>query len=113
VCGPRLRGQVLPGGSDWLIARPDGASVIEAHYSILAGDGTPIYVTNRGLRVSSAEVLDRLSRGEPVPPQEYYFRSTPVFDAPDGPHGWLSDHIFVADLARIADAVRVRVFVVR
>ena len=113
VQGPRLNGCILPGGSDWALTRHDGASVIDAHYTVQAEDGTPIYVHNRGLRVSSAEVLERLRRGELVAPHEMYFRSAPVFDAPDGPHGWLSDHLFVAELARSGNGVTVQVFVVR
>ena len=112
VSGPRLSGRVVPGGSDWLLARPDGASVIDAHYTIVADDGTPIYVRNRGLRVSSADVLARLQQGQPVADDEMYFRSAPSFDAPDGPHGWLADHLFVACLARAGEVVRVQVFVV-
>jgi len=113
VRGPLLNGVIVAGGSDWVLTRPDGASIIDAHYTIVADDGTPIYVHNRGLRVSSPEVLDRLRRGESVQPHEMYFRSTPVFDAPGGPHGWLSDHVFVATLARAGSGVQVRVFVVR
>lgn len=112
VDGPRLQGVILPGGSDWVLTRADGASVIDAHYTVLADDGTPIYVHNRGLRVSSPEVLARLRAGEAVAPQEMYFRSAPVFDAPYGPHGWLNDHLFVADLRRDGAQVRVQVFAV-
>jgi hypothetical protein len=111
VTGPRLNGRVLPGGSDWALQRDDGSTMVDAHYTVQADDGTLIYVHNRGLRVSSAEVLDRLRRGEAVAPEEVYFRSTPVFDAPAGPHGWLADHVFVATLARTADGVAVQVFV--
>jgi hypothetical protein len=110
VQGPRLSGRIVPGGSDWVLSRRDGASIIDAHYTIVADDGTPIYVHNRGLRVSSAEVLERLRRGDAVAPGEMYFRSTPVFDAPDGPHAWLSDHVFVATLARVGPDVHVTVF---
>lgn len=113
VRGPRLNGRVLPGGGDWLLMRPDGSSLIEAHYNIEAEDGTPIYVHNRGLRVSSREVLARLQRGEAVADDEMYFRSAPVFDAPEGPHGWLSDRLFVARLTRAGDEVMVQVFELR
>jgi hypothetical protein len=112
VRGPRLNGHILPGGSDWVLGRRDGASITDAHYTIEADDGTPIYVHNRGLRVSSAEVLARLRRGEAVAPHEMYFRSAPVFDAPEGPHGWLADRLFVADLRREGEQVVVAVFVV-
>jgi hypothetical protein len=113
VDGPMLQGTVLPGGSDWALTRFDGHTIIDAHYSVRAADGTLIYVHNRGLRVCSAEVLARLRQGEPVAPDELYFRSAPVFDAPDGPHRWLSNHLFVATLSRRPDAVVVDVFVVR
>ncbi len=111
VAGPRLSGRILPGGSDWPLTRADGTSIIDAHYSVQADDGTLIYVHNRGLRVSSAEVLERLRRGEAVPAHQMYFRSAPVFDAPDGPHGWLTRHLFVATLQRVDEAVHIRVFV--
>lgn len=113
VDGPLLRGTVLPGGSDWALTRFDGQTVIDAHYTVRADDGTLIYVHNRGLRVSSAEVLERLRRGEPVPPEALYFRTAPVFDAPDGPHRWLADHLFVATLMRLPRGVQAEVFVVR
>ena len=99
VSGPRLKGTVLPGGSDWPLIRPDGTSEIEATYTVVAEDGTPILVRNSGLRVSAPEVLARLRAGEAVGPDEYSFRSSPRFDAPDGPHAWLRDRIFVASLA--------------
>jgi hypothetical protein len=113
VAGPRLTGRILPGGSDWPLTRADGATVIDAHYTVQAHDGTLIYVHNHGLRASSAEVLARLRRGEAVPPSEMYFRSAPVFDAPDGPHGWLTQRLFVATLEREGNVMCIRVFVVQ
>lgn len=113
VEGPLLQGTILPGGSDWALTRFDGHSIIDAHYTVRASDGTLIYVHNRGLRVCNAEVLDRMRRGESVAPEDVYFRTSPVFDAPDGAHRWLADRLFVATLARRADGVEVNVFVVK
>ncbi|MCB1383224.1 MAG: DUF3237 domain-containing protein [Notoacmeibacter sp.] len=110
VRGPRLNGTILPGGSDWPLIRADGTSEISARYSILTDDGTPIEVHNDGLRVSSASVLVRLRAGETVDPAEYYFRTAPVFAAPDGPHAWLNDSLFVASICRDGDGVAVDVY---
>ena len=110
VEGPRLSGRIAAGGSDWPLVRPDGASRISACYTIVASDGTPVFVRNEGLRVSSPEVLSRLRAGERVDPAEFYFRSTPVFEAPDGPHGWLNDAVFVASLCRSGAKVVVDVY---
>lgn len=112
VEGPRLAGSIAPGGSDWPVLRPDGVSRISATYTIVASDDTPILVRNEGLRVSTPEVLTRLRAGSPVDPSEYYFRSTPVFEAPDGRHGWLNDTIFVASLCRAGNEVLVAVHAV-
>ena len=109
VTGPRLNGTILPGGSDWPLIRPDGTSEIEATYTVVADDGTPILAKNSGLRVSAPEVLARLRACEPVRPEEYYFRSAPRFDAPDGPHAWLRDRIFVASLAPDPAAGRITI----
>jgi len=77
VEGPRLGGRIAPGGSDWPLLRPDGASRISACYTIVASDGTPILVRNEGIRVSSPDVLSRLRSGEAVDPSEYYFPRDP------------------------------------
>lgn len=110
VRGPKLNGRIVPGGADYAIGRPDGAAVVTAHYALEAEDGTPIYIMNEGIRTAAPEVIARLRSGEHVDPAEYYFRSVPTFDAPEGPHGWLSDNIFVAHCARFGPSVRIRVY---
>lgn len=110
VFGPRLAGRILPGGSDWPVIGPDGHSRIHAHYTIEAEDGTLIYVENNGLRVSSPEVLSRLRAGEQVPAEEFYMRAAPVFDAPNGPHRWLSERLFICSLAPAGGRILIEVY---
>lgn len=112
VTGPRLSGRVLPGGADYELIRADGNSVVEAHYALEAVDGTPIYVCNKGLFVATKEVIAALDAGQAVLADNYYFRSAPVFDAPDGPHGWLADHLFIANCRFTSTEVTIRVFLV-
>lgn len=109
VEGPRLSGRVVPGGADYELQRGDGCSVVEAHYAIEASDGTPIYIRNAGLFIAPPEVIARVDAGEIPAPGSYYFRTAPVFDAPDGPHGWLSDRLFVADAVFTPAEVTIRV----
>lgn len=110
VEGARLNGRILPGGSDWLWQRPDGTAEIQAHYTIEADDGALIYVRNFGLRVAAEAVRKAMIAGRAVDPSSYYFRSSPVFDAPDGPHQWLRDAIFVASLAPRPGGVLIEIF---
>lgn len=110
VSGPALSGRIREGGSDWALLRADGTTLIDAHYTIEAQDGTLIYVQSRGLRVSSDAVLARLQAGAPVADDEVYFRCTPVFEAPAGPHGWLNQRLFIASVRRTATGVQLQVF---
>jgi hypothetical protein len=49
VAGPRLNGQLLDyGGGDWPVIRTDGVVELNAHYVIVADDGTQIYIHNLG-----------------------------------------------------------------
>ncbi|MFO1427378.1 MAG: DUF3237 family protein [Steroidobacteraceae bacterium] len=96
ITGPRLQGRVLPqSGGDWPMFWPGGLVDFEAHYQLEAADGTPIYIHNRGIAWSSAEVLARLEAGQGVAPHETYCRITPRFEVPDGPHEWLGRTLFV------------------
>src|SRR5262249_58196734 len=50
VAGPMLEGEILPGGADWQVVRPDGTIEVVARYTIRAKTGTLVYVQNEGLR---------------------------------------------------------------
>jgi hypothetical protein len=77
--GPRLRGTVLPGGSDWTLLRSDGVLELDLRLTLQTDDGASIYMTSFGLRHGPPEVLAALARGEPVDPSKYYFRTAPRF----------------------------------
>jgi len=113
VSGPMLRGVVMPGGGDWQTIMPSGLTRVEAKYFLRAEDGTVIEVTNPGVRVASAEVTEKLARGEKVDPSAYYFRTTPNFNVRAGPHEWMARSAFVARGVRLPDSVVIDFYVVR
>jgi uncharacterized protein DUF3237 len=110
VKGPRLEGEILPGGADWQHVRGDGVVELVARYSIRARDGVEITVINRGLRRATPEVMERMARGEAVDPALVYCRTVPQFEAPAGPYGWLNASIFVCTAARLPDKIHLGVF---
>ena len=112
VAGPRLTGEVLPGGADFQLIRPDGVAEIEARYVLRLSDGVLVYVVNKGLRHASREDMARLLRGEPVAPERVYFRTAPVFETASPDHAWLTRSLFVGQGERRPDTVRIRVFAV-
>jgi hypothetical protein len=78
--GPRLRGEVLPGGGDWTLLRGDGVLELDLRLTLQTDDGALIQMTSFGLRHGPPEVLAALARGQSVDPSTYYFRTTPRFE---------------------------------
>lgn len=103
--GERLRGDVLHGGADWQLVRPDGAAILEAKYTLRTDDGALLYVTNLGIRHGPPEVLARIAKGELVDPALYYFRATPRIETGAPQYAWLNDIMMVCSGVRTADAV--------
>jgi len=89
--GPRLQGIVVPhSGADYA-----GNGRLNAHYMLKASDGTMIYINNTGyLYPIDGKPIDR-SDPSWGGDREFYFRCTPVFDTPVGPHDWLTRTVIV------------------
>lgn len=97
ISGPRLNGTVVPNsGADYALVRDDGTIELNAHYLLQADDGTMIYIRNKGYLVRPA------AAGE----QPGYFRLTPYFRVPAGPHDWLSRTVIVGGGERRTDPDR-------
>ncbi|HXQ25447.1 MAG TPA: DUF3237 domain-containing protein [Candidatus Acidoferrales bacterium] len=97
--GPRLQGRVVPhSGADYA-----ANGRLNAHYMLQASDGTMIYINNMGyLYPIDGKPIDR---NDPSwgGDREFYFRCTPVFDAPIGPHDWLTRTVIVGSGKRYAN----------
>jgi hypothetical protein len=104
IDGPRLNGQIVPySGGDWPHIRSDGTAIFNARYMLEASDGALIHIRNRGIRHGPAQVIERIMARETVDPSEYYMRLAPVFEAPAGPHEWLTRTVFIGTGDRRAD----------
>ncbi|HKV05310.1 MAG TPA: DUF3237 domain-containing protein [Candidatus Acidoferrales bacterium] len=98
IDGPRLQGRVVPrSGADYA-----GNGRLNAHYMLQASDGTMIYINNTGyLYPVDGKPIDR-SDPSWSGDREFYFRCTPVFDTPVGPHDWLTRTVIVGTAKRYA-----------
>ncbi|MPZ59553.1 MAG: DUF3237 family protein [Rhizobiales bacterium] len=110
VSGPRLLGRILPGGTDRQIIRADGATDLQARYSIETEAGGRILVNSDGLRHGPPEVLAAIARGEPVLPTLYYFRTVMRFETADPAYDWLNRIIALGTGAREQQVVRLDVY---
>ena len=97
--GPRLQGRVVPrSGADYA-----GNGRLNAHYMLQASDGAMIYINNQGyLYPTSGKPIDQ-SDPSWGGDSDFYFRITPVFDTPVGPHDWLTRTVIVGTGKRHAN----------
>jgi hypothetical protein len=94
--GPRLRGNVLPGGGDWTLLRGDGVLELDLRVTLETDDGALIHLTSFGLRHGPPEAIAALARGERVEPSTYYFRTTPRFETGHPKYQFLNRLLAVA-----------------
>ena len=89
IWGPRLKGTVVPySGADYARFKDVRQGIqINTHYMLRADDGAWIYIRNIGY----------LHHHDP---KVTYFRMTPYFDAPKGPHDWLTRTIIIGTAER-------------
>jgi len=67
--GERLRGKVLPGGGDWVTARPDGTLELDLRVTLETDDGALIYMTFTGVRDDANHYFRTLPRFETASPK--------------------------------------------
>jgi len=84
--GPAIKGEVMPGGWDWQLTRPDGCTDVKADYFLKTDDGAVINVVNTGEICPGAD-------GQPAA-----VRTHPVFEPPLGKYEWLGQQAFVGTL---------------
>lgn len=97
--GPMLNGRVVPySGADWA-----NTGMLNAHYMLEADDGTLIYINNLGYlyRTDGKTTDPKDPRWGPDVPS--YFRCTPYFDCPVGPHDWLTRTVIVGTAQRFKE----------
>jgi hypothetical protein len=97
--------QILPGGADWQLVRPDGTIEIDTRYSARTPAGEYVHFRTSGVRSGPPEILEALLRGEPVDPSRYYFRVTVRLETSAARLAVLERSIFVASAIREADRV--------
>lgn len=104
--GDGIKGEVMAGGADWQLVRPDGVTEVHAHYSIRTDDGAVIVVENDGVIVPPKPAANGTPAAAP------YIRTVPRFHAPQGKYEWLNKTVFVGGIAGApgGGAVVIRVY---
>lgn len=95
VDGPRLRGEVLPGGGDWLVVGSDGVGRVDVRATLRTHDHALIHYEARGIIKIPSDGLARLAAGETLGFDETYVRTTPKLETADERYAWLSELVAV------------------
>lgn len=101
----QLDAEILPGGADWQVVRPDGTIEIDTRYSARTSAGEHVHFRTSGVRSGPPSVLAALLRGEDVDPASYYFRVAVYLETSAPRLAFLERSIFVASAVRGADSV--------
>ncbi|WP_431044759.1 DUF3237 domain-containing protein [Streptomyces sp. P1-3] len=96
--GPSLYGDVLPGGGDWALFRPDGSMALDVRLTLRTHDGALVHMTYGGRWITPPEwrsdIADPVRRYQ-VDPAHYYFRTNPLFETGAERYAWLNDIVCV------------------
>ena len=110
--GELLNAEVVPGGDDWITVREDGTIIQDVRILLKTDDGKLILMTYRGIRTGPLEVLQRLDSNKEVDPDEYYFRTAPIFETASSKYDWLNRRLFVSRGIRLPDKVNYSIYIV-
>src|SRR5262249_56135008 len=77
VEGPRLRGEILPGGGDWLQVGSDAVGRVDARATLRTHDGCLIHYEARGVIKIPPDGLASLPAREALPLAPPHFPSPP------------------------------------
>ncbi|MFC9433809.1 DUF3237 domain-containing protein [Nocardia sp. NPDC057030] len=96
--GPRLRGEVVAGGGDWTLFRPDRAMTVDVRLTLRTHDDALVHVSYGGRWIVPAELHDDIAdpvRSRLIDPARYYFRTAPLFETGSEKYAWLNDIVCV------------------
>lgn len=86
-CGPKIKGEILSGGDDWQLIRPDGDTELYARYLLKTNDGYIFQVINQALMHTDNSV------------NSFYCKSVLDIEAPNNsPYNYLNHAIFLGTL---------------
>lgn len=111
--GANMHGEVLPGGIDSQIIRPNGKCDLSARYAVKLDNGMSFYIENNGFRTVPKEYVEIVKNGSFVDSSLYYFCTTPSFEVYNEELRWLSEIAFVCKAERLTDSVILKFFKVK
>jgi Protein of unknown function (DUF3237) len=108
--GPKIKGELLPGGGDWLNVGTDLIGRADIRATIRTDDDALIHYTSQGIIKIPAEGVERLAKGERISLEESYVRTTPQFETSDERYAWLSEIVAVSYNELVGNKIEYRIY---
>ena len=95
--GPKLKGAVVGPSGDWIVARPDGSSILDLRVVFQTDDGQKIYMNSRGIAYT-------------LPGGSLFARIVPAFETSAPRYAWLNNVVAVGVYRPMPGRVAYRVY---
>lgn len=96
--GKRLKGKILTGGGDWLLAGADGFGRLDVRAQFLTDDGAAIYLAYYGIVEMTAKVQAALGDAKTGTDfGDQYFRAMPRMETGDPRYAWVNQTLFLSE----------------
>jgi hypothetical protein len=105
-----IHGEILHGGADWNLVRPDGTVFLWARYTLKTEDGELIMITNEGFQPGDPDTMAKILSNQPFDADKWYARTRPVFEvATNSKYAWLNSKVFIGNLLPPSGAGKVSI----
>lgn len=101
-----FNGEILPGGVDSQVVRPNGKAELSARYAVKLDDGRSFYIQNDGIRTVPQEYVATVLSGGIAPSEVYYCCTKPEFEIYDSTLDILKNRLFFCCAARYPDSIQ-------
>ncbi|MGX5817080.1 DUF3237 domain-containing protein [Chitinophaga lutea] len=97
VKSDKINGKIIDCGGEWGLVTDSTTFKMDVRATIQTDDGALIYIAYTGYNHTPPEksALVRSGKGYQLSPDEYYFRSTPVFETSAPQYAWLNHTVTV------------------
>lgn len=97
IKGDNITGKIIDCGGEWGLSVDSNTFKMDVRATIQTDDGALIYISYTGYSYASGKnaALMREGKGYELSPNDYYFRSVPVFETSAPKYAWLNHTVAV------------------
>jgi hypothetical protein len=111
--GPKLKGEVLTCGGDWILIDDKGFGHLDVRATFKTQDGAHIYAQYTGVLEFNDKISKAFAEGTGTDYGDNYFMTQPRFETGDERYAWLNNLVTVGEGHIIPNGVEYRLYACR